>query len=172
MRKIAIFGKPGSGKSFLGKKLSEVTNIPLFQLDSMLYNADGSKIDADEFHSIHEDLMTSAQWVIEGMGTIESFRKRIAAADTLIYLNLPYLTSYWLVTKRLLKAPFMHPEGWPKGCSVFKGTIQSYKTLKLCPEFWNDDFLNRLNAMSNEKQVIVLSSLSDIDKLLMNPEFM
>lgn len=168
MKKVAIFGKPGSGKSFLGKKLSELTNIRLIQLDSILYNADGSQIATDDFHRIHDDLTTSPQWIMEGMGTIESFRKRIAVADTLVYVDLPYITSYWLVTKRLMKAPFSHPEGWPQDCSVVRGTINSYKTLRMCPEFWNDDFLNKINSMSNEKQVIILKSLSDIDKLIIN----
>ena len=78
--------------------------------------------------------------IIEGFGTIESFYARIEAADTLIYIYLPYKVHYWWVFKRFFKGLFNTPEGWPEGSSILKGTIESYKVLKICPKFWNDDF--------------------------------
>jgi len=78
---------------------------------------------------------------------LSSFNQRLDAADTLVYIDLPYLVSYWLVTKRLLKGLFIKPEGWPEGSSVLKGSLESYKTLKLCPQFWNDDFRQKLERI-------------------------
>ena len=37
MKKIAVFGKPGSGKSTLSKKIASATGIQLHPLDSIAY---------------------------------------------------------------------------------------------------------------------------------------
>ena len=84
-------------------------------------------------------------------------------ADTLIYIDLPYVVSYWLVTKRLLKGLLVKPEGWPDGSSIVKGTLESYKVLKLCPKFWNDDFLKKLEEISTNKSLYVVRSISELN---------
>jgi hypothetical protein len=60
------------------------------------------------------------------------------------------------MTKRLIKGLFVKPEGWPDGSSILKGTLQSYKVLKLFPKFWNDDFLQKLEKISSNKAVYVI----------------
>ena len=88
------------------------------------------------------------------------------AADTLVYVDLPYIASYWFVTKRLLKGIFVKPEGWPEGSSVIKGTLESYKVLRLCPKFWNDDFTSRLEAMSDRKSLYIVKSVSELNNFV------
>lgn len=100
------------------------------------------------------------------MGHREAFAKRLAAADTLIYIDLPYASSHWFVTKRFLKSLFAEPEGWPEGSSVLKGTIASYKTLRLCPQFWNDAFVNRLQKMADDKQLIIINSVKEMNAFM------
>lgn len=111
MKKIAVFGKPGSGKSTLSKNLASATSIKLHALDSILYRNNGDLVDRKMYHEEHEKILSSESWIIDGFGPIESFNKRLDAADTLIYIELPYVTSYWLVTKRLLKGLVVKPEG-------------------------------------------------------------
>lgn len=166
MKKVAVFGKPGSGKSALSKRLSTATGIPLCSLDSIVYHKDGGLVDRKIFDEEHAKVLSSEQWIIDGFGPLNSFFERLDAADTLIYIDLPYPVSYWFVTKRLLKGVFITPEGWPDGSSVFKGTVQSYKTLKLCPKFWNDDFTKKLQTMSSDKTVFVIRSVSELNHFI------
>ena len=163
MKKIAVFGKPGSGKSLLSKKLSSVTGIPLYPLDSIVYTKNGALVDRAIFDSEHDEILASNCWIIDGFGPVSAFYKRLEAADTLIYIDLPYLTSYWFVTKRLLKGLFVKPEGWPEGSSVIKGTLASYKVLRLCPKFWNAAFAEKLQLMSASKSVHIINSISDLN---------
>jgi len=116
MKKVAVFGKPGSGKSTLSKKLALATGIELHAIDSILYKKNSA--------------------------------------------------TYWLVTKRLLKGLILKPEGWPDGSSVLKGTIESYKVLKLCPKFWNDKFLQRLEKLSINKSLHVVRSISELNHFI------
>ncbi|MDF1690543.1 MAG: adenylate kinase [Cycloclasticus sp.] len=169
MKKVAVFGKPGSGKSTLSKKLASATGIKLYALDSILYKENGEEIDRQNYVEAHESIISSEAWIIEGFGPINSlnsFNRRIEEADTLIYIELPYSTTYWLVTKRFLKGLFVKPEGWPDGSSVLKGTLESYKVLKLCPKFWNDGFLQRLEKQSANKSLHVVRSISELNSFV------
>jgi hypothetical protein len=97
---------------------------------------------------------------------LDSFYKRLEEADTLIYIELPYSTTYWLVTKRFLKGLFVKPEGWPDGSSILKGTLESYKVLKLCPKFWNDSFFQRLEKLSANKSLHVVRSVFELNSFV------
>jgi adenylate kinase family enzyme len=166
MKKIAVLGKPGNGKSALAKRLKLATGIPLHQLDSILYNSDGETISVNTFNNLHTNIINSDSWIIEGFGTHETLYQRLDAADTVIYIDLPYLVSYWFVTKRLLKSIFVKPEGWPEDCSVFKGTLQSYKTLRGSPMFWNNQFMEKLEYITIAKSFYVIRSVPELDKFI------
>ncbi|MDJ0687261.1 MAG: hypothetical protein QNJ41_02010 [Xenococcaceae cyanobacterium MO_188.B32] len=49
MKKVAIFGKPGGGKSTLAKTLAEVTGLPLFQLDRIEYGKGGIRVSEEVY---------------------------------------------------------------------------------------------------------------------------
>ena len=163
MKKIAVFGKPGSGKSTLSKHLAAATGIPLHPLDSIVYKQNGELVERETYDSQHTNILASERWIIDGFGPIASLNKRLDVADTLIYIDLPYLVSYWLVTKRLLKGLFVKPEGWPDGSSLLKGSLQSYKVLRLCPKFWNDDFLKKLETIAVNKSLHVIRSTTELN---------
>ena len=166
MKKIVVFGKPGSGKSTLSKSLALATKIPLYALDSIEYKNNGDKEERKIYDEIHENILSSDSWIIDGFGPIDSFNKRLDAADTLIYIDLPYIMSYWLVTKRLLKGLHTKPEGWPDGSSVLKGTLESYRVLRLCPKFWNEHFMRELEKLSTEKSLYVIRSIFELNNFI------
>jgi len=166
MKKIFVFGKPGSGKSTLSKNLASATGIKLHALDSIVYKKNGDLVNRETFDEVHKNILSSDSWIIDGFGPIESFNKRLDVADTLIYIDLPYVISYWLVTKRLLKGMIIKPEGWPDGSSIIKGTLASYKVLKLCPKFWNDGFMKKLEKISANKSLYVIRSISELNSFI------
>ncbi len=158
-----VFGKPGSGKSTLSKSLASATGIKLHALDSIEFKKSGDRVDRATYDKEHERILSSDSWIIDGFGPLDSFSRRLEAADTLIYIDLPYLISYWLVTKRFLKGLIVKPEGWPEGSSIVKGTLESYKVLRLCPKFWNNDFMQKLEKLSANKSLYVIRSTSELN---------
>ena len=166
MKKIVICGKPGSGKSTLSKNMASAIDIKLHALDSIVYKKNGDFVDRKTYDAEHEKILSSDSWIIDGFGPIESFHKRLDVADTLIYIDLPYAISYWLVTKRLLKGLIVKPEGWPDGSSILKGTLQSYKMLKLSPKFWNDNFMQKLEKLSTNKSLYIIRSISELNNFV------
>lgn len=165
MRKVTIFGKPSSGKSSLAKKLSKLNSISYYPLDLIEYKITGERVSRNEFMSSHEELVSKEAWIIDGLGFLEAFWQRIDSADTVIYVDLPYSTSYWWASKRFLMSFYKHPEGWPEGSSVFKGTVATWKYLRLSPNFWNEELLSKIREKSAGKTFIHIKKVSQIAEL-------
>lgn len=166
MKKVAVFGKPGGGKSTLSKKLSIATGIKLCPLDLIEYQKNGERVSPRKYADAHSKLINSESWIIEGLGALESFWDRVNEADTVIYVDLPYWLHYWLVTKRLLISPVIKPEGWPEGSSVLKGTITSWKYLRLSPKFWTDEFFESVQNAAKGKRVYRIRSLGELNQFV------
>jgi hypothetical protein len=54
---------------------------------------------------------------------VEPAWQRFAAADTLVYVDLPLSTHARWVTRRLLKGLFVPPEGWPAGSPIWSSSM-------------------------------------------------
>ena len=163
VNKIVIFGKPGGGKSSLGRKLAAATGIKLCSLDLIEYKKNGERVSPEEYSQQHADLLSADNWIIEGLGTLESFWLRIDAADTLIYVDLPYPVHYWWIAKRLLKSVFVNPEGWPEGSSVLKGTLASWRYLRLSPRFWTPGLFEKIQQRAKGKNIYRITSVKEIN---------
>jgi len=79
MKKIVVFGKPGSGKSTLSKNLASATGIKLHALDSIVYKKNGDLVDRKNsivykkngdlvdrktYDEEHENILSSDCWII------------------------------------------------------------------------------------------------------------
>jgi len=66
------------------------------------------------------------------LGCVTSAWERFAAADTLVYIDLPLLTHYRWVTKRLVQGIFVNPHGWPEDSPIWSSTLYCYGVVGLC----------------------------------------
>ena len=132
MKRVAVFGNTGGGKSTLAKRLAGLTGLPLYPLDTIQFRAGGGKIPDEEYRAAHADLLRRDAWIIDGLGSIATAWERFARADTLVYIDLPVVTHHWWVTKRLIKGLFVTPEGWPDNSPIWSSTMNSYKVIWLC----------------------------------------
>jgi adenylate kinase family enzyme len=67
MRRVAVFGNTGGGKSTLAKTLAGLTALPLYSLDLIQYREGGGKIPLEEYLKAHADLINREMWIIDGM---------------------------------------------------------------------------------------------------------
>ena len=88
MKKVIVIGCPGSGKSTFSRALHRITNIPLFHLDMMYWNADKTIVEKSVFLERLENAIQKDEWIIDGnyASTIEL---RLQACDTVIFLDYP-----------------------------------------------------------------------------------
>lgn len=88
MKKIIVIGCPGSGKSTISRALHSITEIPLFHLDMMYWNADRSIVDKAVFLERLSNAMQKEEWIIDGNYN-STMELRLQACDTVIFLDYP-----------------------------------------------------------------------------------
>ena len=166
MKKVAVFGNAGGGKSTLSRKLAELTHIPLYPVDMIQFRTGGGEVPHDEYLKAHAELLQRDAWIIDGYGCRKSSWERFASADTLVYIDLPLFTHFIWVTKRLFKGFFVTPEGWPKGSPMISSTISSYRVLWLCHRHLTPKYRELVSAARRHKRVYHLRSAAEIDTFL------
>jgi adenylate kinase family enzyme len=140
MKKVAVFGNAGGGKSTLSTRLAEITGLPLYTLDIIQFRdgkyrpdeKDGGKLPDEEYVSIHREVLSRDEWIIDGYGSLPTVWERISAADTLVYIDLPLIAHYWGVTKRFAAGLSRNPNGWPGNSPIWESTLDGYRVIRLC----------------------------------------
>jgi adenylate kinase family enzyme len=99
MERIAIVGCGGSGKTHLARELAERLDLPLTHLDAVYYDREWNPRDDAEFRALQAELVARPRWIIEG-NYAATLPVRIAAADTIILLDLPARTCLLGVLQR------------------------------------------------------------------------
>ena len=166
MRKVAVFGNAGGGKSTLSKRLSQITGLPLYTLDKLKFRPDGAEVPAKDYQRLHRELLAADQWIIDGFGSIDTLWPRLDTADTLVYVDLPLYQHSWWVTKRMVTGFFVPPEGWPEGSPILKSSLNSYQALWLCHRYLTPKYRAYVQKAQNAKQIYHLRSVEQTAQFL------
>jgi len=99
--RIAIVGGSGSGKSTLARKIAAHTGHPVIHLDYEKFFPGWVELPRDEAVQKHAQWLREDRWLIEGGGFYGTMESRFAAADLVIFLDLPRLLRLFRVIRRL-----------------------------------------------------------------------
>ena len=166
MKRVAVFGNAGGGKSTLARRLAELTGLPLFSIDMMRFKAGGDKVPDEEYLRQHADILRRDEWIIDGFDSVASAWERFAAADTLIYVDLPLTTHYWWVTKRFIRGLYANPEGWPDKSPMWSSTISGYRVIPRCHRHLTPKYRQLVTDAVASKRVHHLRSRAQIRRFL------
>ena len=164
MKKVAVFGNAGGGKSTLSKRLSEITGLPLHALDKIKYQPGGIEVSQEDYQRTHEKILATDQWIIDGFGCMETLWLRLNEADTLVFVDLPLYVHFWWVTKRFITGCFKPPEGWPEKSSILKGSLSSYRVLWLCYKYLTPKYREYIRHAQSTKSVYHIRSPEQISQ--------
>lgn len=87
MKRIAIIGPPGAGKSTLARELYCIHNIKVYHLDRIFWERGWKWKHRDTKKDILQEIVREKQWIIEGF-YLKSSEPRLEAADTIIFLDM------------------------------------------------------------------------------------
>ena len=166
MKRVAIFGNAGGGKSTLARELSAITGLPLHVINKIEFRTGGIAIPHEEYLLAHATLMNRNEWIIDGFGGIKSLWERFEAADTLIHVDLPLALHVLGVTTRFVKGLFAAPQGWPEGSPLISSTISSYRVLGPCQSHLTPKYRSYVSEAAQRKQVFYLRSRREIKQFL------
>ena len=166
MKKVAVFGNAGGGKSTLSKRLAEITGLPLYVLDKIKYQAGGAEVPQEDYERAHQKILLADQWLIDGFGCMETLWLRLDQADSLVFVDLPLPLHFWWVTKRLLTGRFKPPEGWPEKSPILKSSLTSYRALWLCHNYLTPRYRAYIEQAQSTKRVYHLRSTEQISHFL------
>lgn len=162
MKRVAVFGNAGGGKSTLAKRLAAITRLPLFPLDMIKFRHGGSAVPHDDYLRAHREIVSQDEWIIDGYGCTASSWERFARADTLIYVDLPLLQHRWWITKRLITGLIWTPEGWPERSPMWRSTVSSFKVVGPCDRHLAPRYRQLVAEEATSKRVHHLRSSNEI----------
>jgi adenylate kinase family enzyme len=161
---IILVGSAGSGKSWLSKRIAEITGYPLFHLDNEFWLPGWEKPPKDKWLSRQQEIINGSQWIIDGNYN-SSMELRFAAADLVIFLDINRFICVWRVIMRTgkkrsdLPGYLKEPHPYNKEFIEFCKWIWSfYKTGRKT--------ITNLHAKYPEKEFLQLSSRREVRKLL------
>ena len=101
MKRIAIIGSGGAGKSTLAIQLGEILGIEVTHLDALHWKPGWTPTPEEEWRALQEQLIQRESWIIDGNygATLDI---RLTAADTIIFLDYPTLVCLYRAFKRRL----------------------------------------------------------------------
>ena len=131
MKKIAIVGCGGAGKSTLALQLSEILRLPVIHLDKEFWQPGWKMRPKEEEREILEKVARQDEWIIDG-NYQATMSTRFEAADTIIFLDFPTLLCLRRVIKRFFKYRGTTRPDMTAGCPEkldweFIGWIISYR---------------------------------------------
>lgn len=100
MKKILVIGSGGAGKSTFAEQLGQILGIKVLHLDALYWQPGWVEPTKAEWAATVSALLSGDEWIMDGnySGTLA---QRLAACDTVMFLDLPPLTCAWRILKRL-----------------------------------------------------------------------
>ena len=157
MKRIAVIGSPGAGKTTFAKKLSSILSLPLYHLDFFYHdNKFAYYEDKQAWRAKVEELADKPNWIIDG-NYMSTFDIRFDKADTIIFLDFSRTVALRRAIARRItlhnKARDDMPSNWKEKLSP--GLIKF---------IWSYNKVERpkvhklLNGFMAEKNILILES--------------
>ncbi|MEU2408247.1 topology modulation protein [Streptomyces rubiginosohelvolus] len=102
MRKVAIVGCGGSGKSHVARELGRILDAPVTHLDAAFYDDEWNALPTDKFTDVQRELVAQPRWVIDGNYN-STLQVRLEACDTVVLMDVSTGAALYGIFSRQLR---------------------------------------------------------------------
>ncbi|HYV21832.1 MAG TPA: flagellar protein FlaR [Candidatus Bathyarchaeia archaeon] len=128
MRRVALIGNGGGGKSTLARALGLHLRIPVHEVDQIQWLPGWRRAPLDEVARTLEAWAADDSWIIDGFGPWPVIDRRMGRADTIVYVDFPLRTHLWWAAKRQVVS-FVRRRAWG-GQSAPPSSLLLFRTLR------------------------------------------
>jgi adenylate kinase family enzyme len=102
MQRVVILGRGGAGKSTLARRVGQVSDLPVVELDALFWQPGPTAADPAQWTERQRELVRREAWILDGdLGPHDgSLGVRLRAADTIIVLDFSFLRCAWRTVLR------------------------------------------------------------------------
>lgn len=164
MQKVLVIGSSGAGKSVFARRLAVRTGLPLIHLDAIYWKPGWVKTPKEAWARTVDELLARDRWVMDGnyAGTLD---RRLAACDTVVFLDLPRSVCLWRAVKRRVTFRGSARPDMTPGCRE-RLTWQFIRWIWEYPRRRRPGVLARLAALRPGQRAVVLRSTAEVDDFL------
>jgi adenylate kinase family enzyme len=164
MRRIVVIGPLAAGKSTLALKLGRLLQIPVHHLDWLYWGDTWTPTPPAEWQALLDRIVAGESWIIDGNFT-SSLPQRLAAADTVIYLDTPPVTSAIRATRRRILHRLRPAPGTPGGARPMFNT-QLFRWISAFPSQSRPYLLEQLTRPPVADKTIILRTRRDVRRFM------
>ncbi|GAB3979380.1 DNA topology modulation protein [Spirosoma terrae] len=164
MKRIVILGSGGAGKSTLSRQLGHLLNLPVIHLDAILWQPSWVLVDKPTQQSLQQQLISQSEWIID-VNYGSTLPIRLAASDTVIFLDYSRWVCVWRAVKRIVSYYGRVRPDMAAGCPEHWDWL-FIRWILLYAETHRPKVLAVINQYRAERQVFILKKPSDAKHFL------
>jgi adenylate kinase family enzyme len=166
VRRIAIVGPGGSGKSRLARELSEATEIRIVYLDNLFWRPGWVETPPVEWESIQRRALAGDSWIVEGLHG-DTAHLWLDVADTIVFLDASLLLFFRRVTRRRLGS--LGGPDVPAGCEpapFYRALVKFLRYLWRYVRTTRAEILADLARRRGGPRIVVLRGSVDVQEFV------
>jgi adenylate kinase family enzyme len=164
MKRTAVIGNSGGGKSTLARKLASQRKSDHVEIDALLWQKGWQLTPADIYNAEHARLIATENWIIDGLGRLDSIPGRLARATDVVLVDMLPWMHFWLGAERQIRWSTGAIENPPAGLTEMPTTEALFRTIWEVDQNWMPE-IRRLVALEEQcgKRIFRLGSVTDLN---------
>ncbi|MCX4785421.1 topology modulation protein [Streptomyces sp. NBC_01221] len=102
MKKVAIVGCGGSGKSHVARELGRILDAPVTHLDAAFYDDEWNALLMEKFADLQGEVVSQPRWVIDGNYN-STLQIRLEACDTVVLMDVSTVAALYGILSRQIR---------------------------------------------------------------------
>lgn len=157
--RINITGNAGSGKSTLSHFIVDRLEVPLIEMDKIIWQPGWTKTKQEVTQARLEKLLAMSSWVLDGVS-----RQARQSADFIVFLDFPRRVCFWRCLKRNWRYLFSSRPGLPKNCPELLIIPELIKIIYNFPLEARSSILRDIENKRCDQTVVIIRNQKELNE--------